>query len=329
MWRVNDEEGATAVMVALLLVPLIVAAAFVVDFGLIYWEVRQLQNGADAAALAVAQDCAAGEPCTAAAAGPTAQRYADANAKDGASAILKVAIPGDDGPNCVTVTTGTRSADGEPTLAHVLSRVIGIDSTTWKRSATASWGTMGSGTTIPLTFSYCEWKVFTGLDFTATQEQITAALPTDVRVIYHHTNSASDLNDCDGPAGQDTSGGFGWLDEEGPCSAFIENGEVEADTGASMSKACKAVFEGLVGETVLIPIFVEVTGQGTKSVYEIGGFAGFEFHGYRFPGEASSPAPCDAPNTCVSGRFVQYYELGAEPADGEIDFGAYVVGLTG
>lgn len=327
MRRLTDaEDGATAIMFALLLVPILIAAAFVVDMGLIYWEARQLQNGADAAALAAGQECAAGEACTPAARAATAQQFANDNANDDASAVLDIAIPGEGGANSVTVTTGTRSDTGEAFLDHVFSRVIGIDASTWQRKATASWSGAGSADTIPLTFSYCEWASFTGLGADASPEAIAAALPTDVHVIYHHTVSE---NDCDGPAGQDTSGGFGWLNEEGPCEAVVVNGEVEADTGASISKDCKDLFPGLVGETVLMPIFVEVTGSGTKSIYEIGGFAAFEFQGYRFPGTASDPRPCSPPDTCVSGRFVQYYELGAEPATGDLDFGAYVVELTG
>ena len=56
--RGEDQRGATAVTFVLILVPLFVTLAFVGDAGLLYWEKTQLQNGADAAALAVAQDCA-------------------------------------------------------------------------------------------------------------------------------------------------------------------------------------------------------------------------------------------------------------------------------
>ena len=43
-----------------MLVVLIGVGALVIDSGALYAERRQLQNGADAAALAVAQDCADG-----------------------------------------------------------------------------------------------------------------------------------------------------------------------------------------------------------------------------------------------------------------------------
>jgi Flp pilus assembly protein TadG len=317
----TDEEGATAIIIGLLLIPLIGFGAIVIDVGLIYWETRQLQNGADAAALAIAQDCVDDDSAGCGPFQATADEFTDLNANDG-HANADVLLPGLDGDNSVTVTATTRTTDGSNRLSYALAGVLGTDfNATFARSATARWGAAGSATTIPLTFSFCEWDVFTdglGAD----------ALPTGTRVVYHHTNSASDVNDCDGPAGQDAPGGFGWLNEEGPCSAFVENGEVNADTGASISKDCKDLFPTLLGQTVLMPIFVEVTGTGTNAMYEIGGFAAFEFQGYRFPGVESSPKPCGAPLTCISGRFVNYYDLGEEPADGDIDFGAYIIGLS-
>ena len=59
--------------------------ALVIDVGQLYAERAQLQNGADAGAMAVAKSCAAG-PCAPA----TAVAYADANAADGVSAVRLV-----------------------------------------------------------------------------------------------------------------------------------------------------------------------------------------------------------------------------------------------
>ena len=57
----DDERGASAVLVAILLVPLLGFAAIALDVGALYVERGQLQNGADAAALAIAQDCSDGD----------------------------------------------------------------------------------------------------------------------------------------------------------------------------------------------------------------------------------------------------------------------------
>ena len=60
----DDERGAVLVWVALMLTVLIGVGALVIDAGALYTEKRQLQNGADAAALAVAADCANGARAT-------------------------------------------------------------------------------------------------------------------------------------------------------------------------------------------------------------------------------------------------------------------------
>ena len=57
----DDDRGAVLVWVALMLVVLLGIGALVIDVGALYAERRQLQNGADAAALAVAADCAEGD----------------------------------------------------------------------------------------------------------------------------------------------------------------------------------------------------------------------------------------------------------------------------
>jgi hypothetical protein len=135
---------------------------------------------------------------------------------------------------------------------------------------------------------------------------------------------------------------LGWLDtnEDGTCSADVEQGQAGGDTGsgsptpASTTGCTSAFFAGLVGQTVLMPIFTEVTGTGSNAYYDIIGFAALEVHGYRFGGSSAftggSPVPCGNPNRCIRGRFVEYYDLGNVPSGGgSIEFGAYVVGLTG
>ena len=63
--RVSDKErGAAAVLVAFSMVVLLGFAALAVDVGAMYAEKTQLQNGADATALAIAGDCAKGINCT-------------------------------------------------------------------------------------------------------------------------------------------------------------------------------------------------------------------------------------------------------------------------
>ena len=56
----DGERGGISVLVAILMVALLGFAAVAVDVGMLYAERTQLRNGADAAAIAVAQKCARG-----------------------------------------------------------------------------------------------------------------------------------------------------------------------------------------------------------------------------------------------------------------------------
>lgn len=106
MWRLvrraratdSDERGAAGVTVAVMMLVLIGAGAMAVDVGQIYAERAQLQNGADAGAMAVALSCKDG-PCNTV----LADGLADTNSNDAASkAVVDLTVPGQ-----VTVTTST------------------------------------------------------------------------------------------------------------------------------------------------------------------------------------------------------------------------------
>ncbi len=71
-----SDQGATAIMVAVLSIALLELTAVVVDAGALYSERRQIQTGADAAALAGVQELP-GDPAAAVA---VAEQYASANA---------------------------------------------------------------------------------------------------------------------------------------------------------------------------------------------------------------------------------------------------------
>lgn len=330
MQRLSGQEGGIAVIVAGTLVVLLGLSVLVLDVGNLYWERRQLQNGADAAALAAAQDIVTGNGGSAY---ETARRYADANNPRGA--YVRPPSHGDPGfvvdTNSVTVTTRTGSYASEGTLNSILAGVLGFDRYANNASATASWGTSGSGTTIPLIMSLCEWNLL-------TNNLGPAALPTGVQTVYFHGTGPASANACGGPANQDYPGGFGWLDLDGggTCTATVSMGLVPGSTGNSppgpASGPCTyAYFSTLVGQEVLMPIHTEVVGgSGNNAVYTVVGFAAFEVTGYRFGGSQTAGAvPCSNPDRCIGGRFVNYYDLGGQPQGGGQDFGAYVIGLTG
>ena len=333
--RLASEQGVSAVLMALLIVPLLGMAALVIDVALMYHEVRQLQNGADAAALAIAQDCAEDNCGTAETRATIARDLADSNSRDGASAAT-VQYPGLDGPNSVTVTTTTRDADDTPRLAYLFAPVLGFQDGLFQRSATAVWGPLGAPTgSIPVTFSVCEWDLFTG-------GQGTDGLPTLTETIVLKTNPGR--NDCAyGGPGADAPGGFGWLDLDGSgqCRAAIDaSGFVSGSTGNNppgpASGPCTpAFFQSLIGQTVPIPIFVDAVGPGNNTVYELIGFAGFKLSGYKLGSVqyTTSPNPCLAYGTgasarCLEGVFETYSTLDGEIDPTAPDLGARAVQLS-
>lgn len=155
---IHEESGATAILVAILMVVLVGITAFVVDIGDVNWERRMLQNSADAAALAVAIDCAQGD-CAGYEA--TANSYANANNRRGAF-VESVTGPGGVAPTFagreVTVVTRTGDSASPGTLRQYFSAILGQDEgLSTGASATAEWQTVGGAATLPLTISICEW----------------------------------------------------------------------------------------------------------------------------------------------------------------------------
>lgn len=304
----RNERGATAVMVGLLMVPLLGFAAIAVDAGSLYAEKRELQNGADAAALAIAQDCA----MKSAGCGTyedTANEFADQNVKSTPTVS-------------VDKTAGSAAVSVSSTVDHFFAPILGIDSSEVPAGATAVWGNPSKGPVIfPLTFSRCAFEAF-GLD------------TTNVHTLVARDNSAG-ADDC--PLNnKDVPGGFGWLDPTDDCSSIIIDiaTNAESDPGKSVPSGCKDQVDELKGTTAFFPIFEDVYGQGNNATYDITGFAAFKITGWNFPSldsrDSTAVEPCGNNINCVQGYFVRFVEFdeGFETSPGAEDFGAYVVALT-
>lgn len=322
MRRLSGDDGAIAPIVALLVSTVLLGmGALAVDFGMLRAERRELQNSADAAALAVAMDYANANPSVAA-----AQPYADANALDGAS---DATVSSDPANAAVTVVATTRDPEGGVLVEPLLSRVLGNDGITVSAEATAYWGGMSSGSSLPLTMSWCDWTQMVGGDVA------NPVLPSVSKTVYFHGDEAV-AGGCAGPAGQQLPGGFGWLPTTGECASIIEAGEAESNTGVAVPSNCSSeYFESLLGQTTLVPVFTEKTGTGSGGAFTIDGFAAFVMDGYRLSGQPAynksidGPVPCSGNDRCIRGRFMEYIDY-AEGAvnPGQIDYGATVVSLS-
>ena len=289
---ISDDSGAVAVVVALLSVALLGFGAIVIDAGQLYAERRELQNGADAGALAVAQTCAAGgcDAASAAALVEEAYVYANANAEDGASNIEEVCGDGvyglaacDDPPSEVAgdgyVMVRTRTGDqeaGASVVPAALGRVLVEDyeGKTIHARAVAAWGAAtGAESDIPVTMSACEWNEFTGEgDALApappyTEEWLTNYGPTYERVFYTHSVSSQvpvgTETSCPATSpGGDAAGSFGWLAE--PDDSGVSNGQDDdCSVETSISEDGENGYDNQPGNTVPTPCRQDFPPAGT------------------------------------------------------------------
>jgi len=287
--RAQDERGATAVMFALLLVPMLGFAAIAVDVGSLYAEKARLQVAADAAAIAVAQDCSRGNCGDMLA---TAQALITAN--DGEGTAAHPVLSSD--PLSVTVV-------GSTPKEHWFAPVLGHDSTAVSATATVGWGSPSRGTAVlPLTFSWCEFQQMTGGGVPSGQV---------VRTIYF--TKTSNTTGCTGPSNNIVPGGFAYLDTpSGKCeAASARNERSYSKTGNSVPSDCStADFSEWIGQTVLLPLFEESGDTGNNAWYRVYGYAAFRLTGYHLGGQYSTASkPCNGNERCVAGYFTRFVEL--------------------
>ena len=283
----HPERGAAAVVLSLLMIPMIGFAAIAVDVGSLYAERARLQVAADAAALAVAQDCARG-----ACGNMVATAAAMVAANDGSATAAPPVLSSS--PLSVTV-------HGSTPVEHWFAPVIGFDSTAVAASATVAWGAPGAGTAVlPLTFSYCSWA-----------KQVGGLASTTPQTVYF---TKTDGTGCTGPSGNAVPGGFAYLETDpGKCRATsARNGRSMSSTGNSVPSECSSAdFSAWLDKVVLLPLYDDVGATGSNAWYHVYGYAAFKLTGYHLGSSRyrTSPAPCSGNDRCVAGYFVRYVDL--------------------
>lgn len=323
MQRLRGDDGAVAVVVALLLTALLGVGALVLDTGSLYAERRQVQNGADAAALAAVLDCATPAGCASTAAG-TASVKANQNANDLLTAVASVSGPavcgsggglpacnpasglgpwdclppaGPLAANYVQVRTQTDRTGVDPTLMPpILARALpgnaGYPGSTVRACARASWGgPSGITSGLALTISHCEWALATsgGTSF-APAPPYPPNPPTSVeRVLRLHTNVTQPCPTA-GHNSSDRPGAFGWLDEDNnDCKSTVDinTPEYGTDPGNNVSNSCKAALDLATAQPypiIHMPVYRSVTGSGNNTEYQLEGFGAFVVTGAKLPG---------------------------------------------
>jgi Flp pilus assembly protein TadG len=365
----RDDRGAVAVLVAVLLASgvLLGLGALVIDVGQIYQNRAELQNGADAGALAVAKTCvlATCDPTVAAS-------YADLNASrltGGAAAVDLVCgtgigpCPASTGAmtDCpqpqpqaegyINVYTSTLTSSGSTTLPPVFA--VG-HKTTVKACAQAAWGPPVAATVTALTVSRCAWVQATGGGTSyAPAPPSQPAAASDQVLPLNGTGSQG----CSGePAGSPTAGDFGWTLSSGNCSEAVSGTTFSGGIGPVIF-ACQDVLEDARANRtpVYIPVYSGVvadpdndgdsaTPPGSdndfdQAVYTLDGFAVFVVTGYNLPTTVQgSPFfasdwlnpgnDCSGSTFCLNGYFTRGLIPSSSSISGQ-DMGAVVIRLSG
>lgn len=279
----RDERGVIAPLTAILLVALMGITAFAVDTAMMYSEHSQLQNGADSAALGIAEACAATPPGPACAAPVAAAKgLANGNALDARSNVISATVSA----NTVNVTTQAQDSSGNNHFSLVFARTLGIQTADIRASAEAKWLYPTKGISIlPLVFATCEF--------------IDDGLPHKILI-------QGGAEDCNGknPSNQIIPGGFAWLqpDANKGCNVTAEVGQWSfSSQGASVPTGCVDLFNPslnptLANSTVALPVYKYTcdgfpksefgTCKGDKVQYFIEKWAGFRLEAWDLTSQA-------------------------------------------
>jgi Flp pilus assembly protein TadG len=301
MGRIGPRDrGAVAIIVAIGLIGLIAFGAYVIDVGAMFEERRDLQTGAEAAALAAATDAAETGVCddSSAAAYDQAQTLASRNANDGKAWVLNGDIVCDG--NEVTVTARTwDDVDNDGEINFVLAPVIGNDSKAVSAVASATWGAIsGTQTTVPIIFSSCEWSVAMGIDDPVNNPPTADDFPSEYRKIYLHDDNAN--------------GGGGGQAAPPQCK-YGPGQDVDGNPG---SLGCQ--LSDIKGQKLLVPVFDDIPDNGNpcgappgQPCYHVFGFATFDVEDVDLTGGQwrNNGNICNANQRCLGGRFTDFVLL--------------------
>ena len=327
-------------LVVVFLLVLIGVGSLVIDLGALLHERRQLQNGADGAAFAVAIDCAHGS-CVAPLS--MASTYATSNAADGYASVDEVCGRGPGLLVCATqpahttgpvgyvkVSTSTLNAPGEEPSRSVhfllspLLNVAKLDQTV-HASAVVAWGTPSTALTIPLLLSKC---IFNPAWFGA-----------DGAVNFPVTPIRISLNESQA-CGSGWPSGFDFIaDPSGNCSiqrVTITSGSAALPAGQEGNlPQCRQVIKQTydLGRTLTVPVMYSRTKAGAGSEYFVDGFASIVLCGYAIGGGYTAT---NCPTVCTGAvndyRLCGYFKT-ATLTDGDLgsgtDYGTRILKAVG
>lgn len=334
-------------MVALLIVPLMLLAAFTVDLGIAYAQAQAFSAGADSSALAIVSAKRANLNAHAAAPGncqslitsdagqaaAIATKQADANrpydlkastgqvdVKVQLSCVDKNGAPDPNGMLRATVTV-------ERDVPTTLGRLAGVNSVKASRNATAGLG-VASGVASAFPLVICDVQA---------KDIMARATSTPYPIEVLDVDKVWKA-DCSSKKG---SGNWGWLECGGNGSPILAdailNGcdidltltgtpptmTVDGTPGNKINAGqVRDALDTVKGGTFAFPVFDKITGNGSGTQYRVIGFINLKFIDYDKNGN-------------ITVQYVSYSPAGSiNPACGIggstcTPFNAYVIGLSG
>jgi Flp pilus assembly protein TadG len=366
----RDDRGGVAVLVAVLISGglLLGLGALVIDVGQLYVDRAQLQNGADAGALAVAKSCALGTCAT-----TVAATFADANSATNTANVNQVCGSGSlgncpastgamvdcpsapsTGTNFVDVHTSTLLPNGStlvpPAFATTLLGHQNYQGSTVHACAQAEWGPPASANGFAITISACEWDQATsnGSSF-APEPPATPSASADV-VLKLNSSTSNTGCSAEPDGSNDGPGLFGWTAEpDNDCTTGVVSGNYSPASVSGVPSTCQSALSAAQQNKTIefIPVYQSFSGSGFGANYTLAGFAAFVITGYNFPGFSASdwlkPSNnCTGSTVCLNGYFTrgvmpivgplassQQGGCSGNMGDATNDLGAIIIKLTG
>lgn len=334
MTTFRSERGAVAILVTFVIAGGVVIGllAMVIDVGRLFNERRALSNGSDAAALAVARECAVDDARCNDSWAPLARGLANANAgPDDLSELDELCGSGNLGAcrtlrdhpwecqganaytNYVRIRTSTRESDGSTLVPSVFARAFGFEGQGMWACSQAIWGTArGANVTFPLALSACDYvsnasaviQIFEPSAFnpgqgptcTFTDAGGNERVLSDMVNGFFYVQLDDTRRDCLTPVG-------------------VSVGD-ELPRADNIVQLCgpgyEDAFRSFVGVQTPLPVFDSLpsdTGIGTTTM-RVASFVAFTLRGYRLGGGRTFGSPpggwpreCRANNRCFYGDF--------------------------
>jgi Flp pilus assembly protein TadG len=269
--RLREERGGIAVMLALLMPVLFGAAAIALDTAAVWSARQQVENGADAAVLAVAMDCARGD-C-----GDIKQTAIDAFFANNRAAKLSNLGSGE---GYISVSGREVSVEQKRpwVVNHFFAAALGQGTGELSVQSYAEWAPATSGRAdIPFAISWCTYLEEVGTNGPDAADTATLTLDT-----------VSGAATCTGPSGTETvpNGAAMTQPDSNSCRTSSTQGGtvtvIVTKYGTSVDPRCTdARLAGLVGRDIWLPVWDTATPTTDASpTIRVHGYAAFRVTGY-------------------------------------------------